>query len=177
MLSAKLFEILSKFNIVFIIYLSFSFFSCDDGLQPPTKILKPGIEGFVIFKGEWLPEIKRAHVIMFKDSLRSAADFNAFNLAYVSENIPLNSTRFIFSSASEKALLSSISKGNYNYLAVAASTKEEISLNRNDWFVIGLYLQDNDSSKAGKITIPKDEIVENVIIICDFNSLPPQPPK
>lgn len=181
MLSAKWFnfnKIANKKPIVLTsIFFAFSLIYCDDGLRPPEKIQKPGIDGIVTFKGNWMPEIKRAHVVMFRDPLNSSADFNPLNLVYVSEEIPLMSSRFAFNSESGKALLNNIRGGTYSYLAVAASTSELISLNRNDWFVIGVYVPDGDSSRAGKIEIPNDNIAENIIIICDFNLLPPQPPK
>jgi len=49
-------------------------------------------------------------------------------------------------------------------------------LDRKDWFVVGLYYNNNDTTIAGILTIPENTFVNQVNIICDFNNSPPQPP-
>ncbi len=62
-------------------------------------------------------------------------------------------------------------------MAVAQSSKENVSLNRADWYVVGLYFNEGDSTRPGILTIPDNTFVKNMNIVCDFNNPPPQPPE
>ncbi len=125
--------------------------------------------------GDWPDSVQMTHIVMFKDPLLEAADFNALNLRYVSELIPYGSESYTFNTL-DNILFGNVTPDTYAYLAVAQSNSATLSLNRADWTVAGLYFAEGDSTKAGTITIPENKLITNINIICDFNNPPPQPP-
>ena len=149
--------------------------SCDQGLSPDLADPKVGFGGTITFSGEWNSKIKQTLIVLFKDPLNSEADFNVFNLKYVSESIPFGSQTYKYST-NDISLISNVEPGVYSYLAVAQSEKDTISLSRKDWTVVGIYYTDNDSTQPGQILIPESKYVDSLDIHCDFNNLPPQPP-
>jgi len=164
-----------KILISILILISFAFFSCDEGLSPDEAEISVGISGRIIFKGQWDNSIRRTHIVMFKDSLKSSSDFSALNLRYVSEEIPKGSSEYKFDSQ-ENAILNNIKPGEYAYLAVAQSKTFLLSLNRSAWFVVGIYSIENEPTKAKIVNILPKNSLTNIEIICDFDNLPPQPP-
>jgi hypothetical protein len=64
----------------------------------------------------------------------------------------------------------------YHYVAVAQQSTDEISLDRKDWFVSGVYYANGDTTTPGILTIPEDTFVDDINIYCDFDNPPPQPP-
>ena len=148
-------------------------FSCGEGIAP-EPIVQTGFSGTVTFIGGWPEGITRTHIVVFKDPLLSAGDFNAFNLKFVSVEIPYSSTKFDYNSADTAVV--PISEGEYSYIAVAQQKTPNVSLNRKDWFVIGVYYAGGDTTNPGKLIIPENTLVKNINIICDFNNPPPQPP-
>lgn len=152
-------------------------FSCDKGLSPISEdeVKLTGFKGTVTFIGDWDKSVARTHVVLFKEPLLSKNDFNIFNLKYVSDTIPNGSNIFNFNST-EESLISNVLPGEYSYLAVAQSKQLSLSLNREDWIVVGVYYENNDTTKPGILKIPENNLVENINITCDFNNPPPQPP-
>jgi len=150
--------------------------SCDKGLSPDLAEEKAGFGGTITFSGEWNPTITETHVVVFKNSLLSVSDFNIFNLSFVSEAIPNGSLEYKYSTNDESALISAIQPGKYSYIAVAQSLRDSITLNREDWIVIGLYTNKNDSTKPGTLNLLEASFADSINIHCDFSNPPPQPP-
>ena len=147
--------------------------SCGEGIAP-EPIVQTGFSGTVTFVGNWPEGITRTHIVVFKDPLLTAGDFNAFNLKFVSVEIPYGSQVFNFNSVDTAVV--KIGEGEFSYVAVAQQKTINVSLNRKDWFVVGVYYAGGDTTKSGKLVIPQNTLVKNINIICDFNNPPPQPP-
>ncbi len=164
-------------------HLSYLFFSvlilngCDGGIEPQPET-QTGFGGKITFIGQWPDSIIRTHLVIFKDPLNSAGDFSAFNLRFVSTEIPLSTTEYNFSSLDSSVVpgTGEFQPGEYAYVAVAQSSVPQVSLNRVDWFVVGLYYNNGDTTKPGILGIHEKTFVDNINIICDFNNPPPQPP-
>jgi hypothetical protein len=173
---------MNRFGVTILILLPiillFLFISCDQGIEPKPISEPTGFSGEVTFIGDWPIGIQRTHIVVFKNPLLSESDFNVFNLKYVSAEIP-NGTQFYTYSTLDSSIVPEegyLNPGEYSYIAVAQSKSEEVSLNRSDWFVSGLYFSPGDSTKPGKIIITEGTILENIQIVCDFDNPPPQPP-
>ena len=158
-----------------IVLISLLLFSCDKGLSPDMAAPKVGFSGTINFLGDWDESINQTLVVLFKTPLLSKDDFNVFNLKYVSDTIPSGSQLFGYST-NDNPLINNVEAGEYAYLAVAQSKKNIITLNREDWFIVGVYYLNDDLSQPGKLVIPEATFVTDVNIICDFNNPPPQPP-
>ncbi|NWF89503.1 MAG: hypothetical protein HXY50_08575 [Ignavibacteriaceae bacterium] len=156
-----------------IILLSVFLFSCGEGIAP-EPIKQTGFSGSVTFVGDWPLGVTRTHIVVFKDPLLTAGDFNAFNLKFVSVEIPYGSTVFNYNSADTAVV--PIGEGEFSYVAVAQQKTLNVSLNRKDWFVVGVYYAGGDTTKPGKLTIPQNTLVRGININCDFNNPPIQPP-
>jgi hypothetical protein len=155
------------------------FYSCDNGIEPlPSNDLRTGFGGKITFIGQWPDSVTRTHLVVFKDPLISVSDFNVFNLRFVSQEIPVGSSEYIYSSLDSSVIpgTGEFQAGNYAYVAVAQSFTQDVSLERSNWFVVGLYLNEGDSVNPGTLSIPENTYVENINIICNFNNPPPQPP-
>jgi hypothetical protein len=155
--------------IIFLFALFFS--SCDKGISPEEQT---GFSGAVTFLGEWPDSITRTHIVVFKDPLNSINDFNAFNLRYVSLEIPYGTRRYEYNSADSAYV--PINAGVYSYVAVAQSKTPSLSLDRKDWTVAGLYYAGNDTTRPGALVIPENKMVRDINIIVDFENPPTQPP-
>jgi len=163
---------------ILLIIISLFLISCDKGIEPKEDTEPRGFSGTITFIGEWSAGIKRTHIVLFKNPLNSSADFNIFNIKYVSLEIPNGSQSYNYNTTETAVLPESgyLDAGEYSYLAVGQSETENLSLNRVDWFVAGLYFSEGDSTNPGKITISSGVITEDVNIVCDFDNPPPQPP-
>ncbi len=163
------------YKIFITIILIYLLVSCDGGLSPVEEEISggPGFSGKITFIGEWPADVKLTYVVLFKDPLISALDFNAFNLKYVSLPIPIGASEFTFSS--NESLFGQVEPGDFAYLAVAQSTSETLNLNRSFWRVAGVY-KSAVGAPEGNITIPADRVLQNLDIVCDFNNPPNQPP-
>ena len=106
--------------------------------------------------------------------MKSAADFNPFNLKFVSLEIPYGIRTYNFNSTDSSYI--SIGAGIYHYVAVAQQKTTDLSLNRKDWSVAGVYYKNGDTSNPGILEIPENTLVRNINIVCDFNNPPQQPP-
>ncbi len=164
-------------NFLIGILLSFLILSCDKGIEPigEDTLIGTGFQGKITFEGNWPENVTRTIIVLFKDPLDSPLDFNIVNLRYISEEIPYGVSSHDYSSL-RGFTVANISAGEYSYLAVAQSKTEELSLNRNDWFVVGLYSTDQNQQAPATLTINNNEIKSNVNILCDFNNPPIQPP-
>ncbi len=151
------------------------FSSCDEGISPEPEVVEPGFSGTVRFIGNWPADVKQTNLVLFKNPLLSAADFNVFNIKFISNTIPYGASIYEFNSE-ENFLLADVQPGDYAYLAVAQSKTDQLSLSRADWFVSGVYYAGSDTTNPGTLSIPQNTFIEGVEIIVDFNNPPPQPP-
>jgi hypothetical protein len=158
---------LLKFFIKSILFLS----GCDKGISPEEVA---GFSGVINFIGDWPDSIARTHIVVFENPLNSINDFNPFNLRYVSLEIPYGTRTYKYNSADSAYV--PINAGAYSYVAVAQSKKLQLSLDRKDWFVAGVYYNGIDTTKPGKLVIPENTMVTNINITVDFNNPPSQPP-
>jgi len=150
--------------------------SCGEGLSPNLAKEEVGFSGRITFSGNWDPSISQTHVVVFKNPLNSVADFNVFNLSFVSSAIPNGVDEYFYSTSDGESLISSIEIGTYSYIAVAQSLKDSITLNREDWIVVGVYYSKSDSSSPGLVSLNEGTFLDSINIHCDFSNLPPQPP-
>jgi len=153
------------------------FTGCGKGISPASvesEQQKAGFSGTITFIGAWPDSVLRTHIVVFKNPLNSIGDFNILNLSYLSLPIPTGTKSFNFSSLDSSYI--PIGAGEYSYIAVAQSKTPQVSFNRVDWYVVGVYYADGDSTQPGKLIVPENTIIHNINIICDFNHLPPQPP-
>lgn len=159
------------------ILLSFLLFGCDKGLEPLDEdtLIGTGFTGTITFNGEWPDSVFRTVVVLFKDNLNSPLDFNIVNLRYISEEIPYGVNSYEYSSL-QNFTVANVTAGEYAYLAVAQSKTEELSLDRKDWYVVGLYAADESQQNPATLKINNNEVKQNVNIVCDFNNPPIQPP-
>jgi len=162
-----------KYFLPILIIISVIYYSCGEGIAP-EPITQTGFSGTITFIGDWPAGVTRTHIVVFKDPLLTAGDFNAFNLKFVSIEIPYGSTVFNYNSADTSVI--KINEGEYSYIAVAQQKTASVSLNRKDWFVVGVYYAGGDTTKPGKLVIPQNTLVKGINIICDFNNPPIQPP-
>ena len=174
-------EIFKSVSISFLIIFFSLISGCDHGISPTSAdntILEPGFSGTITFKGTWPDSVSGTYLVVFKDELKSLADFNILNIKFVSLGIPFGSTTFNYSSLDSAYLPQQghLVDGEYDYVAVAQVTSPTISVNRKDWRVAGVYYANSDYSQPGKLVIPPNTMVRNINIICDFNNPPPQPP-
>ncbi len=166
---------MKKFIPQILMFFNLFFFSCGEGISPAPEIIEPGFSGTIRFIGQWPSDITQTNIVLFKNPLLSAADFNVFNIKFISNTIPYGASIYNFDSR-ENFLLADVQPGEYAYLAVGQSKTPQLSLSRSDWFVAGVYYQNGDTTKPGTLTIPIDALIEGIEIIVDFNNPPPQPP-
>lgn len=153
--------------------------SCDKGIEPYPEPVDPentSFAGTVTFKGNWPSGIARTHIVLFKNQIQTESDFFPPNLSYVSNEIDSGTVTLEYDSRTNNLLDVKISPGIYKYIVVAQSKKETLSLDRKDWFVVGVYYSGGDQTKPGSININEGRVTEDVDIICDFDNPPPQPP-
>ena len=163
--------------IPILIIISAMFCGCGGGIEPAPvqpEDQKPGFSGKISFIGDWPDSITRTHLVVFKNAINSAGDFNAFNIAYVSLEIPYGVTEFNYSSIDSSYL--DIFPGEYKYVSVAQSKTPQLLLDRKAWTVAGLYYSNSDTTKPGVLVINQTGVTTGINIICDFNNPPPQPP-
>lgn len=166
-----------KYNLLLTITLIFV--SCNKGIEPePEKQQNvTGFGGKVTFIGTWPPGVTRTHLVVFKDSLNSVLRFNPFNIAFISDSIPIGTSEYSYSSITNKLSdIFEITPGTYYYVCVAQSTDPELTLARDAWYVVGLYKTPGDSGDYSPLIITENNFKSDVNIICDYNNPPPQPP-
>jgi hypothetical protein len=159
----------------------FSFIAgCDKGIEP-GEIAQTGQLGFsgkITFVGNWPSGIKRTHLVVFKNVIQSADDFPPPNLSFVIDSILYRSNSFSYNSLNNNNQFSvlKLTPGDYNYVVVVQSKTPDLTLDRRDWFVVGIYYNGNDFSKPGTMKIQDRTITTDINITVDFNNPPPQPP-
>jgi hypothetical protein len=165
------------FSILFIGYLTLLISGCDKGIEPPTA--EPtDFSGTVIFKGDWPAGITRTHLVVFNHLLQSSADFSQLNISFVSNPIQYGSKSYSYNSLNDSfTSIFQVIPGDYRYIAVAQSTTPDLSFDRKDWVVVGIYTTSGDQSKPGTMTIRDGMITTGIDINVDFNNPPPQPPE
>ena len=156
--------------------------SCDaeHGIAPkPIDETEFGFGGNLVFYGAWPDSIKRIILVVFKDPLLEPSDFVITNIGFLSTELPLGVQTYQYSSL-DSSLIPLIQYDSppsvYNYVAVAQQSTEQLSLDRKDWFVTGVYYANGDTTMPGILTIPEDTFVDDINIYCDFDNPPPQPP-
>jgi len=149
---------------------------CGEGIEPIVNT--SGFSGKIVFIGVWPDSITRTHLVIFENPLNSASDFSLGNLKFISVEIPYGVNEFQFSSRDTSVIPGNrlFSPGEYSYVAVAQSKTPDVSLNRADWNVVGVYYANEDTTQPGKLIISENTFVQNINITCDFNNPPPQPP-
>lgn len=163
--------------LAIILLFTVSLISCDGGLAPTGSDIanKTGFSGSTTFIGEWDSEVTQTNIVLFKDPILSEEDFNIVNLRYLSTSIPLSSNDYNYNTI-DSLLFGDVVAGKYSYLAVVQSKAKEISFDRKDWFVVGVYQSEEAGSEPGEIIVEENKFKFDVNIICDFNNPPPQPP-
>ncbi len=160
-----------------LLILLFIIISCDEGLAPIESEVesRTGFGGTVTFIGEWPADITQTNIVLFQDPLSSEEDFNIVNLKYLSTSIPFGVSEYEYNTV-DSILFGNVTAGEYAFLAVAQTTNEEISLERKDWFVVGIYYDNDDLTTPGEVVVEENKFKDNINIICDFSNPPPQPP-
>jgi len=150
---------------------------CDKGIEPIEEQGYGHFSGRVTFTGDWPEGIKRTHVVVFKNMIQKSDDFFPPNFSFVVDSIPYGSSVFEYNSIENNYIpIFQLGSGIYNYIVVAQSKTPSISLERKDWFVVGVYCIGGDQTRPAKLQIRKDEITPDINIDVDFNNPPPQPP-
>ncbi len=152
------------------------FIACNKGIEPEPESIEVGFSGTITFIGEWDSTITSTNIVLFREPILSAANFSITNINYAGEVIPFGVKSYNFNTSENLPVLNTIEPGEYAYLAVAQTTQPSIVLTRSAWVVAGIYVPGNDSTQAGKISIPPGSFLAGINIICDFNNPPPQPP-
>ena len=165
---------LRKISFTLSIILILYNYGCNKGLSPVSAEQKAGFSGTITFVGNWPEGVTRTHLVVFQHELKSSIDFNVINLKYISLEIPYGVKTYNFNSTDSSYI--PITAGTFEYVAVVQSKAADLSLNRADWFVSGVYYSGSDASKPGILDIPENTLVKNINIVCDFNNPPPQPP-
>jgi hypothetical protein len=160
-------------SILIIVILS----GCDKGIEPGEPNLPGGFSGKVTFIGQWPDSIKRTHLVVFRNPIQRTEDFFLPNLSFVIDSIPYKSAQFTYNSFENDFLsILQLFQGEYKYVVVAQSKTPEISFQRKDWFVVGVYCINNDQSKPKSLFIKSNQVTLDVSIVVNFNNPPPQPP-
>jgi hypothetical protein len=162
-------------KIIFFLPLLLLLAGCDKGIAPLNEVEETGFSGKITFKGTWPSDIKRTHIIVFKEPVNSASDFNILNLGYIGKEIP-SGVSFADFNTNQDTSYFKIQPGTYKYVVVAQSSTEQVSLERKDWKVAGIYYLNNNTNTPGTLVIPENTMVKGINIICDFDNPPPQPP-
>ncbi len=152
-----------------------AFISCDKGIEPVDGI--SAFSGKIIFDGAWPQGIKRTHLVVFREAIKSVNDFSASNLSFVLDTIPYGTKEFNYNSTEmQYSSIFSIKPGSHKYVVVAQSKTPELTLNRLDWTVVGVYCETGNQAKPKTVIINTGRTTTGVDIKVDFQNPPPQPP-
>ncbi|MDQ7816228.1 MAG: hypothetical protein RDU14_04335 [Melioribacteraceae bacterium] len=166
-----------KYFFAFVLAVLFCLNSCDTGIEPGEPIVPGGFSGTISFSGTWPEGIKRTHLVVFKNPIQTTEDFFLPNLSFVVDSIQYKSPSYRYNSLVNSFIsILKLWPGEYKYVVVAQSKTPEISFQRKDWTVVGVYCINNDQTKPASLLIRSDELTQNVNINVDFNNPPPQPP-
>lgn len=166
----------SHTKILFLLFVIL-FYSCDKGIEPYPENNSDTITSFsgkITFTGNWPSNIQLTYLVLFKEELQSSADFFPPNLSYIVGPIPNGVTEYIYNSEKEGLADLILAEGVYNYVVVVQSEKPTLSLLRQDWTVAGIY--NINGLNPASVEISKNQLTENINILCDFDNPPVQPP-
>lgn len=149
--------------------------SCEHGIAPRIEPPRTGFSGTITFLNEWPKEVYSTRLVVFRDTMKTAADFSIFNMGFISDTIPQFLSAYYYES--DKNPVIPINPGIYKYVCVAQCLVPGISLRREDWRVAGIYYSSNDTTKYGQIEITEGIFLKDINILVDFNNPPIQPPK
>jgi hypothetical protein len=165
-------------NKLLLALIALLFLRCDGGLTSPEP--ETGVTGFTVkitFLGTWPQGVKRTHLMVFKNPVTTADNFSISNLGVISDSIAYGSSVYNFNSINNVSVIYfQAVPGTYPYVVVAQSKTENLSFDRKDWTIAGVYYSGTGTSTPGVLTIEKDKMTKEINITCDFNNPPPQPP-
>lgn len=173
----KYYKILvQKIFIIFMVFIFIVFTSCDKGIDPypaETEIDVTSFEGKVTFTGAWPDSIARTYIVVFSEPLR----FDVTTLQFIIGPIPYGVNEYNYNSIENNlGLIPNLNVGNYPYVIVAQSKTPELSLQRKDWTVAGIYFNEGNTTTPGILNVENGKVTKDINIICDFNNPPVQPP-
>jgi hypothetical protein len=161
----------------FLLFLLIGFWGCDKGIEPGEPKGPGGFSGKVTFVGSWPTGVARTHLVVFKNPIQSSDDFFPPNLTFVADSIPYKASSFEYNSFENNFIpIFQLGYGQFKYVVVAQSKTVNISLDRKDWYVVGVYCINNEQSKPATLIVEPNKITPNINIVVDFNNPPPQPP-
>lgn len=164
-------------KIVILLFLVFVLLiGCDHGIAPRVEPPRTGFSGKIIFKNNWPSDIYQTRVVAFRETIKTVADFNIFNIGFISDTIPYGVSEFIYES-DKNPLIEPQAGTVLKYIVVAQSIVPNPLPRREDWRVAGIYFDPNDSTKYGSVKIEEGIFKRNINIIVDFNNPPVQPPQ
>ncbi|MCX8056337.1 MAG: hypothetical protein N3F03_01850 [Ignavibacteria bacterium] len=161
------------FRILLLFFITI--FGCDHGIAPRTEPPRTGFSGKVTFKNNWPRDIYQTRVVAFRETIRTVADFNIYNIAFISDTIPYGVREFTYES-DKNPLIEPQAGTTLKYIVVAQAIVPNPLPRRQDWRVAGIYFSPLDSTKYGSVTIEQGVFKRNIDIIVDFNNPPTQPP-
>ncbi len=164
-----------KKNLFTILLVTF-LIGCDHGIAPRVELPRTGFGGKVIFKNLWPNDVYQTRVVAFRETIRTVADFNINNIAFISDTIPYGVSEYIFES-DRNPLIEPAAGTTLKYIVVAQSIVPVPLPRRSDWRVAGIYYSPFDSTKYGEVKIEEGKFKTNINIIVDFNNPPIQPPE
>lgn len=148
---------------------------CDHGIAPRSEPPRTGFSGKIYFKNNWPSDIYQTRVVAFRETIKTVADFNIFNIGFISDTIPYGVSEFTYES-DKNPLIEPAAGTTLKYIVVAQAIVPTPLPRRQDWRVAGIYFSSEDSTKYGSVTIEQGIFKRNIDIIVDFNNPPIQPP-
>lgn len=161
---------------IFIIILIFYFIGCDHGIAPKVEPPRTGFSGTITFKNNWPTDVYQTRVVAFRETIKTVADFNLFNIAFISDTIPYGAKEFVYESDKNPLITPQVGT-NLKYIVVAQSIVPNPLPRREDWRVAGIYFDPNNPTKYGTVQIEEGVFKRNIDINVDFNNPPIQPPR
>lgn len=172
----KYHKVRQKIFIAIIFFIFIALTSCDKGIEPypaETEIDVASFEGKVTFTGAWPDSIARTYIVVFSEPSR----FDVTTLQFIIGPIPYGVSEYNYNSIENNlGLIPKLNAGSYPYVIVAQSKTPELSLQRKDWTVAGIYFNEVNTTTPGILTVENGKIAKDINIICDFNNPPVQPP-
>jgi hypothetical protein len=165
------------FGFILALIVTIFLVSCDKGIEPLEVAGPSAFSGRITFDGNWPEGIKRTHLVVFKEEIKTVADFFLPNLSFVVDSIPYGAKEYAYNSLENPyTTIFKLAPGTYKYVVVAQSKTPELTFNRADWTVVGIYCESEDQSKPKTMVINPGKTTTGINIKVNFNSLPPQPP-
>ena len=151
--------------------------SCDKGIEPLEVVGPSAFSGKVTFEGQWPEGIKRTHIVVFKEEIKTVGDFFLPNLSFVVDSIPYGAKEFTYNSLEKPfTAIFKFAPGTYKYVVVAQSKTPVLTFNRADWTVVGVYCESGNQANPKTMIVSPGKTTTDVNITVDFQNPPPQPP-